>query len=104
MILLLSTCEVEIIFLIFISPMSKRKLSEVAEGPTAMRVRWAGISLVALTPKAQDFPSTPLPIKMWSMMGTSLMVQWLRLPLQMQEVWIWSAKSPYAWWSKKPKT
>ena len=38
MILLLSTCEAGIIFLIFISPMSKRKLSEVAEGPTAMRV------------------------------------------------------------------
>ena len=38
MILLLSTCEAGIIFLIFISPMGKRKLSEVVEGPTAMRV------------------------------------------------------------------
>ena len=38
MILLLSTCEAGIIFLIFISPMGKRKLNEVVEGPTAMRV------------------------------------------------------------------
>ena len=26
---------------------------------------------------------------MWSMMGTSLVVQWLRVHLPMQEVWIW---------------
>lgn len=28
---------------------------------------WAEISLVDLTPKAQDFPSTSLPTEVWSM-------------------------------------
>lgn len=64
MILLLSTGEVGIIILIL--QMSKRKLSEVAEGPIARE--WLGWDFGSGSDaKAQDFPFTSSSIKVWSM-------------------------------------